>query len=474
MKKYWVLAIGAFVVLSLAAIWLGALNQDEGWYLYAANLAAEGKCPYRDFAFTQGPVMPFVYSFFVDAWQRYGLLGARAFNTVVGLIGILFACALARRVASEENKNTAPLVTFLLLATNLYHLYFLAIPKTYALAGLFVIVAFYLLSFRVVAADFVAGLFLAFAAGTRFSLVVLIGVVTICLYLRYRSTCPWKVLFFVFGAVIALGCTFGPILYDEKTQLGFITALTYHTSRGGSDIVWTVGSLSRLVRWYLPIFVVLGLGSFRQAKLLLAAFLAVFAVQIAAPFPYEDYQVPIMALLAVFAAANLKPARAPLLVMGLCFATSFGSPLLQDWMTYGQDRFWSIKKDKTELQQLRETAKRIEAIDPEGKTILTQDLYLAVEMNRKVPEGLEMGPFARLTDGEWRELLEKAPETCNVAALSGYSFAIEPPECKERPLDEQLACWWILENHYEKVFKIDRFGQNATTLIVLERKKNDR
>ena len=70
MKRLWVLAAGAFVVLGAAAVWMGGINQDEGWYLYAANLVAEGKVPYRDFAYTQGPVMPFVYSAFARVFSR--------------------------------------------------------------------------------------------------------------------------------------------------------------------------------------------------------------------------------------------------------------------------------------------------------------------------------------------------------------------------------------------------------------------
>ena len=41
MKIYWALAVFAFVVLGAAAVWMGGLNQDEGWYLYAANMVAE-------------------------------------------------------------------------------------------------------------------------------------------------------------------------------------------------------------------------------------------------------------------------------------------------------------------------------------------------------------------------------------------------------------------------------------------------
>lgn len=466
MKRYWTLAILAFVTLGGAAVWLGALNQDEGWYLYAANLVREGEMPYRDFFFTQGPVLPYVYSSFTGIWRNFGLLGARVFNLSIGFIGILFASALAYRLASDEHKRRSALVTFVLLATNLYHLYYLAIPKTYALAGLFILIGFYLLSFETKVCAASAALALALAAGTRISLGAILPVVALALLWKKRAL----FLPFLLGGTLALALVYGPFFLDQRSLLGLLSAQSYHSARSGFDIVWTVGSLSRLVRWYLPILVVLGLGDFRRARLQFAAFLSVFLVQIAAPFPYEDYQVPIMALLAVFAAVNLSKARAPFLAMALSFAVSFGSPLLQDWMTNGQDRFWSVKKEQCELAQLREVAQRIEAMDPGGKTLLTQDLYLAIETNRKVPKGLEMGPFAMLSDLEWCKLLMTAHESCPVAALSGYTFAIEPPSCRERDLDTQLEYWWILEQNYNKAFKVEAFGQNATTLVVLKRK----
>jgi hypothetical protein len=121
-----------------------------------------------------------------------------------------------------------------------------------------------------------------------------------------------------------------------------------------------------------------------------------------------------------------------------------------------------------ELRQLRETARRIEKLDPGGKTLFTQDLYLAVEANRKVPRGLEMGPFAMLSDGEWKRLIDSAP--CRIAAMSGYTFAIDPPVCGERPVEKQLEYWQLLRKRYRLVAKEENFGQNATTLLILERK----
>ena len=450
MKIFWALAIFAFAVLGAAAVWLGGLNQDEGWYLYAADLVAEGKMLYKDFFYTQGPFMPRFYGSARCVWDTWGLLGARILTLTLGFVGICFATGLARRLAPEGRKVESALITFLLLGCNLYHLYYVAIPKTYALASMLVMMGFFLVAIGGHAVfKGAAGLCLAYAAGTRISLGALLCVVGLWLLLSKR----WKdLLWFCIGGFCGLAGAYLPYLCDPGARAGLVAAQQYHAARGGFDLVWSVGSLSRLVRWYLPVFVVLGLGvaglfksklEVEQRKdknsivrltttatpILLWGFLAVFAVQMLAPFPYEDYQVPIMGLLAVYAAVTFVssfdfksqiPNFGPLLVLGLCFANSFGSPLLEKWMTNGQDRFWSLKKEKCELAQLRDVAKRIESIDPGGRTIFTQDLYLAIETNRKVPKGLEMGPFAMLTDDEWKTLLaETAPQECAVAALSG-------------------------------------------------------
>ena len=519
MKRYWFLAAFGFVVLAFAAVWMGALNQDEGWYLYAARMVSEGKVPYRDFFYTQAPVMPIVYSAFTSIWNEYGLLGARIFTIVLGALGIGFFCALAARLSPVGSRGQAALVVFFLLGSNLYHLYYLAIPKTYALASLFIAVGFFLLSFarergwRGAMFAVSSGMALALAAGTRISLGVLLAVVGFGLLVSFRRW-RWAFLWFGLGGALSLLVIYGFFLADPSARAGLIAAQMYHAARGGSDIVFTVGSASRLVRWYVPLFILLGMGIafwVHKAKvgvlpvadgsndaqdvslvtwLAGIGFFAVFAVQMLAPFPYEDYQVPVMGLLAVVAAvvfvggvvglrtsdaehqrSQLPAARSQLstlLVLGLAWACSFGSPLLEKWTTNGQDRFWTLKKEKLELEQLREVARMIEEEDPGGETLLTQDLYLAIETGRRVPDGLEMGPFSMLSDEQWRALLESAP--CPIAALSGYSFAIEAPRCNEVSVDRQLEYFKILKKNYELIEKEEFFGQNATTLVVLKRK----
>ncbi len=465
MKRYWLLAIVAFFVLAFAAVWMGALNQDEGWYLYAANLVAAGKVPYVEFDFTQGPVMPYFYSVFAFVWRNGGILGARIFTLTLGFVGIVFAALFARRLADEEHREKAFFLVFVLLALNLYHIYYLAIPKAYALSAIFVLIGFYVLSFA--RYYWLVGIALALATGTRLSFGILLPIVGA--YLLWRRNLKATIAFVV-GALAALALIFLPFAVID---FGAIKSclIDYHLSREGMGLFGKVGSLSRLVRWYLPIFILLGLGDFKRNRLLLVSFIAVFAVQFLSPCPYDDYQAPIMALLAVFAVLNVKSQRVELLTLGLAFACAFGSPLLEKWTTDGLDRFWTMGKDRTELAGLRAAARVIEKADPSGKTLLTQDLYLAIETGRAVPKGLEMGPFATLTDAEWRKLLsETAPDECAVAALSGYTFAVNPPKCDERPLEKQMEYWELLKERYRLVERMENFGQNSTTLLILKRK----
>ena len=54
--------------------------------------------------------------------------------------------------------------------------------------------------------------------------------------------------------------------------------------------------------------------------------------------------------------------------------------------------------------------------------------------------------------------------------MSGYAFAITAPRCDETPIELQIDYWNLLKRRYDLVFVEENFGQNATPLIVLERK----
>jgi hypothetical protein len=217
------------------------------------------------------------------------------------------------------------------------------------------------------------------------------------------------------------------------------------------------------------------------------AFLGVFIVQLLSPYPYDDYQVPVMGLLiaaVVGWAMQVVPeglcGRVCLFVTVLSLGGTFGSSLPQEWLITRQDRFWAVKKAAPDVQMLRQVAAEL---PKEDGRLLTQDLYLAVQSGKRVPEGLEMGPFCYfpgLSDAEAKkyhvlnktlmlELLEKAP--CSMAAVSGYGFAVRSPVMDEVPAEDQKLFRETLIRNYTLTKIIDAFGQNNTRLEIYSRKR---
>ena len=499
------------------AVWWGSVNQDEGWYLYAAQLVREGKLPYRDFFFTQGPALPFVYSALTGVWgptsPLHGLMGGRLVTLAFGILGVVFAMGLVRRLVPAERRAAAALAVFVLLAGNIYHVYFNTIPKTYALGGCFLMAGMLMVARALEGASkwrqvllAMGGMAFAFASGTRISLLLVLPAVGFALLFSFRRF-RWSFLSFGIGGALGLFLTYGLFALSPASLKGLLAAQEYHAARGGFDPFFALGAISRLARGYAALGAVLFAGLLLRSDaaaingdadkgvvrvinwMLGGAFAAVFLLQLSAPFPYDDYQVPIMGLLTVaivgwFFRRGERPTMQAWTAVLLVGLATMSSPMLQGWMVYGQDRFWSLKKERTELSKLRLMAEEINLLDPGGATLFTQDLYLAVESGRKVPEGLEMGPFSYfpglsdkdaearhvLNDSKLEKLIDSAPS--EVAAFSGYAFAIAAPKCTEVSFERQRDLFRRLKERYEAVDTEHNFGQNATTLLVLRRRSS--
>ena len=373
-------AVLVLVVAGLS-LWWGSVNQDEGWYLYAAQMVRDGRMPYRDFFFTQGPALPIIYSALAPIWgpesPLHGLLGGRVVTLVIGMLATLAACALARRLVTPAQRSAAGLAVFALLAGNIYHVYFTTIPKTYALGSLFLVNGFLLLAVglglgrdaapalgRRIAACIASGMALAFASGTRISLILVLPVVGCFLLVRFRAW-RWAFLWFGLGGLIGLFLTYGFFALDPSSRAGLLAAQQYHAARGGFDPFFAVGAVSRLVRGYAALAAVLFSGLLVNKGLkgpkgeepanglkgegyflwmMGLSFAVVFLLQLSAPFPYDDYQVPLMGLLTVLIVVwvlrrGVSPIRQAGFAVLAAGMVSVSSPMLQQWTVYGQDRF---------------------------------------------------------------------------------------------------------------------------------------
>ena len=117
-----------------------------------------------------------------------------------------------------------------------------------------------------------------------------------------------------------------------------------------------------------------------------------------------------------------------------------------------------------------------------GDELLTQDTYLAVEARRRVPAGLELGPFSYYP--EWddeqaaachvlnrvgmRRLLQETG--ASLAAFSGYGLAVQCPEVIPLSDEAQAELRQIVNARYDLIKTIPQFGQAYTDLELLKLK----
>ena len=533
-----IVAFLAAVILSAANLYLGDLNQDEGWYLYAAQLVASGQRPYVDFAFTQGPVMPLVYALFKPIITAGGLAGGRLITALLGLMAAVLAARLAARLVNTELRASTALTTFILIGVNVYQSYFCTVVKTYSLTILLLMLGFLAMveawNRRQAWPMLMAGAFIVLAAGTRTSAGIVLPIVFLYL-LMARSAPPLAWLHFGLGATVMACLVFLPFLILAPESFLYCV-MQYHTLRhsgsGLMTLVFKAGFLSRLLQAYFVAFsigvgVVFAKWAFSRLRppcsaialrdgergyggqahapavttapaamaapalmrILWMSVIAITLIHFLAPFPYDDYQVfvfPLLAIVIANAAVRLVGQHGALWLTIAILVVSLGaagsSPLNQDWFIQGRDRIWWLVKDRSPLQKLRDTAAQIRSITKPGDLLLTQDPYLAVEANLKVPRGLEMGQFSyfpTLSDDRAASLhvfnragFERLLRTTEapMAALSGYALAIQSPEVTPLTPKDQSLFTKIVTDRYMPMTNVPYFGQAYTTLKIYRKK----
>jgi len=269
----WPFVLTATLALSAANFAWGEVNQDEGWYLYAARLVSEGEFPYIDFATTQGPVMSFVYVLALPLVKVLGVAGGRLFTRMLGLGAAATAAWLASRLMTIQGgrlrraRGCAALMSFAFVGVNVYQSYFCTIVKTYSLASWLLLMGCVGLTYARVdvgkkrcawsegAAGVLAGMFFALAAGTRLSAGLVIPIACVLMWeammrRRRREVLPddslsdWSVsgahvVGLVLGAGVTLSIVFGVFLVKAPEALKF-ALFDYHAGRAVNGVTTLV------------------------------------------------------------------------------------------------------------------------------------------------------------------------------------------------------------------------------------------
>lgn len=494
------LATAASLLLAAAALWWAPLNQDEGWYLMAARRVSEGRMPYRDFAFTQSPLFPYVFQFAQPLIRAQGLLAGRIFQYLWLAMTFWVLLWNCRRRCHPSQFGLAALLVICLLGLNVFQMQYTATVKTYPLAAYFLCLALLgWLSYqqnRRTGTLMLCALALSAATATRLSLAVFFLPLGISLILQRKRDGDKAWLMFALSGFAGLLLFFGPFLLQAPAGLRF-GLLTYHAGRQiESPWLLKAGFLSRVIQAYLPALLLLLLLLPRWQSWqpgLRSLFLGIAAVSLLhllTPFPYDDYQAALYPAMVLLIAIEVPhqfegirhAAFAPLLLCG-CLLFAVSSPQLSSWFSGGQDRIWWKTKAASDLHLLRETARRLREIAPDATMLFTTDSYLAIETGWEIPEDTEMGPFSYFPDLETDKaealhvlnaprLLQHIEDSpAPLAALSGYSFSIQSPAITPTPPHQMQMFLEALEIRYHPFAVIEGFGQGATPLTIYVSRK---
>jgi hypothetical protein len=507
-----------------ASLWHSTLNQDEGWYLYAARMVFEGKMLYRDFHFAQGPLLPFVYGAIYPLWSNAGVLGGRLLTSFLALMAIGLASATAFRLCRHTHLRHAACITTLWLAGFcVFGVNYLSIVKTYALTALFfsagALALTYISGPRESWAAMACGIFFASAAGTRFSMGVTLPIVGLSLLFGRRGTYSrWSWCWFGAGSALTLLAIWGPFLITSQEILLFNLAIHGKRDTGNwqTQLLFKAGFAARCVQSFLAPLLVTLLAIFVNARrkrqathplspalMLWLSIGGITLLHFLTPFPYDDYQVPLLPVFTALAAAALWNGLASgfpedglaaaltnrrilaLLIAGILMIAA-ASPVFETWAIIRQDRLWFTTKHKPDLAALREIGMWIRDRSNEKDELLTWDPYLAVESRRRLPHGFELAPFnffPELSDADARRIgvlnknlmLETVKNVqAPIAAISGYAMAIRSPRMEKIEPSDPLAkqVWQTIETRYTPALQIENFGQGHTTLSLFTLKSN--
>jgi len=136
-RKHWLIVVGAlsllYFVLLLYYAQVRGIEPDEGFYPLAARLAWEGKIPYRDFMFSQGVLVPYVYGW-IWAVHPQSLVSMRFLSVTLGAVSVFLWGYFLFSV--KRWSTGVALSGFLIILLNPYWIALHTIVKTFAVADL--------------------------------------------------------------------------------------------------------------------------------------------------------------------------------------------------------------------------------------------------------------------------------------------------------------------------------------------------
>jgi hypothetical protein len=420
-RLLWWLA-ATLVVLGYAAlaafhVTRGAMNVDEGFYAAATRAVWQGEMPYRDFGFTQTPLVPYLNAPLLGV-AGFGLFQQRVVNGLWGALALLLA---ARAVARRGGVGWS-LVLVAVFALSPAWMYFTHLGKTYGATSALAIAA------TVVFLEWAPGWKITFALSALAALGVGCRLASLPFFAMLWLAALWD------GAM--------PRTRDVTIAVGTLlaclaaVALPFYLAAPEQSIFWTIDfhrisvpkkdwrlAWSDLVTFAPAIWglasLAAGLGAvarrpwpYRETVVALAALLAL-ATNLLPQGVYEEYGVPFLPPLAVAALLLLAPilagwsrAKQMMFAASLLVAPLAIIPAL-NWQRLAptQRQFpsaWLPRNappyNPSLADNLRRDTELIKRLVPEGAPFIGSAIILGVEAGRPIPPRLRMGAFTMSAD----------------------------------------------------------------------------
>ena len=413
------LLVGA-LYLSVAAFHVAyaSLNVDEGFYAAATRAVWQGEVPYRDFGFTQPPLVAYFNAPLLGL-TGFGLFQQRAINALWSLLAVLLA---ARMVSRRAGPGPALLLIALFALTPAWMNY-TSLGKTYGLASLLVMIASTVFleskpGWRQVTALSAIGVL---GAGCRLPAAPLFALLWLAALFAGGRPSPRLIAIAVSAAGACTLAFFLPFYLSAPEQFKFWIVDFHRVSVPLKDwrLHWTQLLAFAPSIWAVAIVAIgfaIARGHWRRREIALMVAAAVaLATNLLPRGVYDEYGAPFLPPLATGALLVLTPWIAELSrPMTAAFASSLLLvPLAMipaiNWRRLEPVQkqfpsFWLPTNTRPYNFKLPENIGRARAIVqrllPTGQPFIGPHILLAIEADRPIPRTMRMGAFTFSFDYE--------------------------------------------------------------------------
>ncbi len=423
----WRITIAITVAVHLASatfhVFFGGMNPDEGFYAIAARSVMHGDVPYRDFGYTQMPLLPYLNGPLLSL-AGYGLFEQRWVNGLWGLLSLVVAGAWVARRAGPA-LGMALVVTFSLTPA---WMYFIHLGKTYGFTGLAVMLAAwtFVTQPRGWKKMWAIGILGVLGVGCRLPAAPFFAVLWVAT-LWEGGKPPRKDWLIACAAVVLPAALLLAPFYAIAPENSLFWTFKFHVlsvPQRARHLAWDeVATLTP--GWWLALAVAIAASGIRRSlprsreTVVALAALAALAANLLPKGVFAEYSVPFLLPLAGAITCELArladswtDGQKTALICGLC-ATHLGFAPLANAITHHPPRDGHVLSRwlppgvpgydpelPTNLAKARRVVATIVAVN---QPLIGPNIILAAETGREVPRKLRMGPFSTTMDFSARE-----------------------------------------------------------------------